>query len=281
MKHLRLFDLDLSIVKRTAFAPALNSFAQLEKLVIVRFIHSDAEADPRIEFELKLPVLSNIHVESLDGIRKLTLDTPRLVEIKNFDCAFMRLEIVHHESVERVITNRPDQISVKQLKSLKCLYNSGYLEIDNTLLSNLEQLREIHLSNRNKITQIFNQKRQYGRTSLKIYLCGCLLNGPDDPAMRSLADYFSGETFVYLAGNPSRLADEIPIYRSPDYATIELVALIPGVNVLNVLNRLTDCDFINVNSTVWNVQRFLDFLKSFDQIVGLQFLGDQMQDLFD
>ena len=288
LKYLRLYDLDSSTVTRAAFIPALNSFTQLEGLVIVRLIHQinpDAEVeffgtvpDPIIELKLSLPMLNSIHLESLDGIRKLTLDTPRLAQIKWFDCAFMSLEIVHPESVERVITHDLRNIELKRLKNLKYLFSTAHQEFDSTLLSSLEKLEEIHMSNRNKIAPIFNQKQRFGRTSLKVYYSGCLLNGPNDPAIDSLSDYFRGETFVYLAENPSRLADEMPIYSYLHYPTFERVA--PTL-ANKVFSRLTDCDFLYAERTIRDFQRFLDFLNNFDQIEGLQFQCDQPQDLFD
>ena len=99
LKQLRLLNLEFSIIKRTDFTAALNSFVHLEGLVI-RFIKPGEEDDPPIDFELSLPMLNNIHLESLNGIQKLTLDTPRLVQIKCLDCAFMSLEIVHPGSVK-------------------------------------------------------------------------------------------------------------------------------------------------------------------------------------
>ena len=165
---------------------------------------------------------------------------------------------------------------MNQLKNLEELYNGSYGGIDSTLLSGLEQLKQIHLSKRNKIATIFSQKQQYGLTNLKVYFCGLLLNGPNDPAIDFILDYFVGETFVYLAENPSRLADVIPIYPLPHYSIIESVA--PTL-ATNVLKRLSDCDFVCVDKPVQDSHRFLNFLKNF-QISGLHFFCDQPLNLF-
>ena len=101
-------------------------------------------------------------------------------------------------------------INVKKLKNLKQFYFAGYLAIDSTLLSDLEQLKEIHLDDPNPVSNLFDQKRRFGPADLKIYLCGLCLIGPDDPAIGLGFGYFKGEFFAHLTENASRLADQIP-----------------------------------------------------------------------
>ena len=287
LKSLRLFNLDYWTAKSTGFIEALNSFARLEELVIVGLI-PDGELYEYIWIELSLPMLNSIHIESLAGIAGLVLNTPRLLKIQMLDCAHAQLEIVHGESVEWLFVDDRQSIEIKQLKKLKYLYTNDH-RIDRMLLSSLEELREVHLQNSeyipelqqdccNKIVNLFEQKQRYGRTSLKIFYCGCLLNGPKDPAIAALTENFYGRNFLHLAENASRLADKIPFYVALDYATVQRVA--PSQRP-NVLSRLTDCHALLVKMPVQNVQDFLDFLDSFDQIVDLKFLCDQPQDLFD
>ena len=75
-----------------------------------------------------------------------------------------------------------------------------------------------------------------------------------------------------------RLADEIPFCRALPYHAIQRVA--PELTV-NLLNRFPNLNEIAVNEPVEDVQRFLNFLKNFDNVVVLLFVCDQPQDLFD
>ena len=71
LKHLRLSDLDPKEVGGTALAQLLNSFGQLEDLGLFRL------RDPvglSIDFELNLPRLINLQLESVDVAKQLTLD---------------------------------------------------------------------------------------------------------------------------------------------------------------------------------------------------------------
>ena len=81
-----------------------------------------------------------------------------------------------------------------------------------------------------------------------------------------------------MAENAPRLADKIPLLSSLDYTAIERVA--PEL-AINVVSRFTDLDQIQVTQPVQDVQRFLDFLQNFDNIVALGFYCNQPQDLFD
>ena len=287
LKRLGLFNLNFKTVRSTGLIAAANLFPRLEELVIIG-ITTNLDAYQYISFELNLPMLNSIHIESLAGIAGLTLNTPRLLKIHMLDCAHAQLEIVHGESVEWLFVDGRQRIEIKQLKKLKYLYTNDH-RIDRMLLSSLEELREVHLQNSeyipelqqdccNKIVNLFEQKQRYGRTSLKIFYCGCLLNGPKDPAIAALTENFYGRNFLHLAENASRLADKIPFYSELDYATVQRVA--PSLRP-NVLSRLTDCHSLSVNTPVQNVQEFLDLLDSFSQIVKLEFLRDQPQNLFD
>ena len=283
LKRLRLCDLDLSKRNETALARTLNSFGQLEELDVVR-----TQCGLQRQFKLNLPMLTSIRLEEIKLDRKLTLEAPRLRDVKLLVCSHLRLEIVHGESVEWLLCDRWGYTEVKKLKNLRYMY-FDYLPrddsidgIDSTFLSSLEKLKEIHTNEPDDVSELFEQKQRSGRVDLKIYLYGLLLNGPDDPARNalrnSLPSYLTPEAFACLAENPSRLADEIPFYSSLYYFVIEPVT--PGLEV-DLLKRFTHLKVVKVHSPVQNTQRFLDLLKNCERIVELTFNGDQPQDLFD
>ena len=289
LKRLRLCDLHLS-GNGTAFARILNSFGQLEQLDIIRAVFIDHLMSNRNEFHLNLPMLTSLHLKEVEGILKLTLEAPRLrdVRILNYCLRHLRVEIVHGESVERLLVDDWRYIDLKKLKNLQYLYVKSLPAIDPTFLSSLQQLKEIHLQsklihleNNLIISKLFERKQQSGRADLKIYLCGLLLNGPDDPAINALedsTDCLCEEWLVCLAENLSRLADEIPFYRRLGFPDIVNVA--PGLEV-DLLKRCTELKEVTVFDPVEDTQRFLNLLKNFENIGDLNFRGDQPQDLFD
>ena len=278
LKHLRLCEINLTEGDSAAFARTLNSFRQLEQLDIIR-----ANCGQQREFNLNLPMLTSLQLEKVNGIEKLTLEAPRLREVKILDCSHLRLKIVHSESVERLLVDRWEYTEVKKLKNLQYLYVKDLPAIDSMFLSSLWQLKEIHLQNNRRVSKLFEQKSRSGRADLKIYLCGLLLNGPDDPARNALGDssfeFLRGEWLVCLAKNPSRLADQIPFYRSLDSTAIEKFVP-PGLEA-NLLKRCTDLNEVIAYSPVQDIERFLSLLKNFESIVELEFRGAQPQDLFD
>ena len=281
LKHLRLCDLRLNL---SAFVSTLQSFGQLEELDIIQLacLHTyDAKV------ELAMPMLINIRLEKMRGLSKLTLDAPRLQKIKILSDECFQLELVHAESVKWLMAGRFIVITVKEdMKNLKVFYKSKYIrKIDPTSLSSLEQLKEIHLSNfeNGLLQELFEQKQRHGRTDLMIYLGGMLLNGPDDPAIRSLRresffdNELNGAAFRCLAKNPSRLADKVPFVETLYYSVIERVAT--GTE-LSVLKRFIDLNKIWAFEPVEDTERFLNLLKNLDNIVNLRFECDQPQDLF-
>ena len=276
LKRLRLCDIVLKKNQRPAFAEILQSFGRLEQLEMIFSGFSGHYASLK-EFKLRLPMLKSIHVEGFNGFDWLTLDAPRLQKVR-IDFSMTRMDLIHVESVERVTIYQFGQMAVKQLKNLKQLYvTSSSSSIDPTLLSGLEQLREIHLTCRSHVPVIFEQKRRYGLADLKVYVFGLLLNGPDDREINAGFYNLDKPLFVHWAENQSRLADEIPFYKQLHYSAIERVA--PEV-MINVMKRLTDFDTVLVDEPIRDTERFLDFLKSF-HITKLRFWCVQPQDLFD
>ena len=275
LRHLRLCDLSFDPEYREAFTRTLNSFSQLEELDIIR-----AKCTQERTFTLKLPMLTSVRLEYLVGFKSLTLDAPRLRMARLVNCSgpfFPVLKLVHGESVEKLIVYDLAHLTAntrKKLTNLKSLYICYLRKMDPTFLSSLKQLKEVQLFYPYYIEQVFQQKQRYGRADLKIYLSGLLLNGPNDPAL-SLT--FS-EIFHRLAEDPSRLSDVIPFWNNLSYSTFERVTLEPST--IDVLNRLNDLSEFSVNRSVQDIQRFLDLLKNCENVVELEFWGDQLPELF-
>ena len=283
LRRLRFCDLDLDKLDAVAFNECLGSFSQLEELDIIRFkVATRYNGQPlpfRPHWKLSLPMLRRIHLKDFCAIYSVTLNAPRLQKVR-IDGRFPHfLKLVHVDSVERVIIYEVSQIAVAHLKNLKQLTINVdpllFSHIDSTLLSGLEQLREIYLNGGRFLSSLFDQKQRYGHTELKIYLRGVLLDGPEDPAMNchNILGFFT-----HLTENQTRLADEMTF--EPGlylYADIEHVA--PEL-ATNVLKRFIDLNEIYVNGPVQDIPRFINFLKNFD-IVELTFTCDHPQDLFD
>ena len=276
LKHLRLCDIDLSERDRAAFARILNSFGQLEQLDIIR-----AKLDQQEVFNL--PMLTSLQFEEVKGILNLTVEAPRLREVKMRSCySRLRVEIIHRKSVERLLVGCLGYIEVKNLKNLQYLYVYGYPSADSTFLSSLPQLKEIHLHNHRTVSELFLQMQQSGRTDLKIYLKGLLLNGPHDPAINTLDNasrFLSREWLACFSGNQSRLADRILFYYYLIYSSIE--KHVPLGLEVDLLKRCPDLNKVQVYSRVQDIERFLNLLKNFKNIDSLTFYCTQSQDLFD
>ena len=280
LKHLRICDLHLKAEDNGAspFVLTLNMFGQLEELDLINFTHPIASGLD-VVVKLNLLMLTSIHLQEVKGIDQLILDVPRSKKVKLLNCSHsLKLKLVHADSVEWLATDKVAHVEVKNLKSLKYLHCKYLSEIDATFLSSLEKLKEVHTLKQDCLSELFEQEQRYGRTDLKIFLCGFLLNGPDDPAIDSF--YGFKESFVHLVENPSRLADEIPFLDDIPYTALGDVS---PVLAINVLSKFTDLAMIAIESSipVQDVQRFLNLLKNLPNIVFLQFSDDQPQDLFD
>ena len=204
----------------------------------------------------------------------MTLNAPRLKYLKVWDCKYyLRLNIVHHKSVERLVTDYFEHFNVKQLKNLK--YLQSIQEFSSKILPNLKRLKEIHLQDTEDVQPILDQKHQYGRTDLKVYLNGLLLNGLQDPAIADLSDE---EVFRIWIADPARQADEIAYQYRLRYGAIETVS---AEAAISIVSRYPDLNGVMVSRPVQDIQRFLNFLKHFDNIANLDFDCDQPQALFD
>ena len=291
LKHLRLCDFNLSKGDRKAFTRTLNSLSQLEQLdlILAGFYQQDefklkklniigAGLNQQDVFKLNLPMLTSLQIVNVHGMEKLTLEAPRLREVKilGYYGTDLRVKIVPGESVERLLCDWLGYMEVKNLKNLQYLYGQCLSEaIDSTFISSLQQLKEIHTNDSKSVSELFEQKQQSGRADLKIYLCGLLLNGSDDPAINS---YSSGEWLACLTGNRPRLADEIPFYSSLQYSDIE--ELVSPSQDVDLLKRFTNLNMVKVNRPVKDIERFLNLLKNCKNISSFQ-CGDQPQGLFD
>ena len=287
LKHLRICDLNLhlDLENKPAYDRIFNSFGQLEELDIGSLnFYSDSEVR---KFEMNLPSLRSIKFECACGIFKLTLDAPRLQKVKFLNGDYLKLDLVHGESVERLLIDDLYRIPVNNLKNLKYLNCNRFSErIDSAFLASLEQLKELHLGDHLELSKLFEQKQRYGRSDLKIYLHGCLLSGPDDPAIDDPRIFFSKPPVHTLAKHHSRLADEIPLCRFLYYKPTSSSPLVGNVAQgleVNILNRCTDLKELKLAGPlqVQDIQRFLDLLKNSRKVVELWVSHDQPQELFD
>lgn len=169
---------------------------------------------------------------------------------------------------------------MKKLTNLKYLYLGYFSFIDWTFLSDLKQLKEVHLDNRLIIRKLFEQMERFGRTDLKIFHNGLLLNGPEDRALNYELGFVDRNFFEHLPESHSRLTDKIPLLYGIHYKQIECVH--PAL-AINVLNRFTNLKEITLDEPVQDIEQFLELLKtSLSNIVALNFYGcDQPQNLFD
>ena len=125
-------------------------------------------------------MLHSIHLEEVSTMRNLTLDAPGLKKVRILNCFPLRLHLVHSESVERLLVDCAQRIDIKTLKNLR--YLCADFSIDSTVLSSLEQLKELHVDSRYNVSRVF----EHARANLKIYLWGLLMNeGPDDLQMEN------------------------------------------------------------------------------------------------
>lgn len=229
-------------------------------------------------------MLTSIQIEAVSGVRKLTVNAPKLASVKIWNCghrSLLRLDLVHVGSVEKLVIDQMDHMPVRKLKNLKFLYTSHWWSpIDPMLLLALERLKELHLLSLadRHVSLFFDQKQRYGCVQLKIYLCGLLLDGPNDPIVPILVRS-EEEAIRCLADHQSRLADEIPL-ESCCYH-YEAIESFPRGSEINFLNRFTDLDRIDLPKPVQDIERFLEILKNLDSVAELRFFADQPQALFD
>lgn len=234
-------------------------------------------------FRLALPKLTRIRFQKSHNDGVITLDAPRLCEIEISDC-YTRLDILRAESVEAVsiLDNRsldlgsPEKLA--DFKSLKSLYCANFYQLSDSLLSYLNQLKEIHLNDRDAFERFHDQKRRYGRAELKIYLYGlCLADSSDYPDFLHL-NLSSNEALSFMVANYSRIADRMPHCKDTIvYSKIETVPI-----PTDFWGRLNNLQYVQISKRIENVTKFLDFLKNCSRVRNLLFQhADQPANLFD
>lgn len=280
LEHLRIYSLTQE--DGSLFSQTLNSFGQLRKLDLIGV---DLVSD--FDFQLNLPNLKSIRIECLWRVSKLTiLESPKLSEIQLYSRP-IRLEIVHTESVERILIDHTEYLDMEKFQNLKYLY-CFELESNASFLPKLEQLKEIHLSFQG-LRETLRQKETYWLRNLKVYFCGLPLNNLTD-LDGFLDDYddfdyyyisLTKERFSRYVENHSRLADEIHAFRFLEYSEID-AAISSGVPI-DFWKRFVNLSMILVEKPIHSkaIPRFLQFLKDVENIASLSFKNSQPQDLFD
>ena len=227
----------------STFFQRLDSFDQLEELDLIQFYGPS----PAVDSQLSLPKLKYFRADLLRGIGKLILDAPRLQNIYLCNCEELNLEMVRTESVEGIFTACFKWLDVEKFEKLKYLRCPGF--ISDTLLINLKQLKEIHLSCEESSRKVLAQKQRHRRSDLKIYNRGLLLRNFNDlkalPAKKSHLP--SKELVNCYEQNYERLADEL-IYSSIDYSQIESIV---SMTSIDLWKRFTYLNSIQVNKSIY------------------------------
>ena len=273
LKHLRLYTPDAQAGNRTAFTRTLNSFVQLEELDLIgKWNFCKLK---RRQLKLNLPMLKSVQFELVSGIEKLTLNAPMLKKVK-LNRSPLFLDLVHGESVESLLTGYMSYLKVESLKNLKTIYLGPHSEIDFPLLFGLEHLKAIHLIGNNDVRELFDLKHRYGRVDLQVYRLGCLLSGPDDSTIHPNFHLYNGVNLLYLAANPSRMAEQMPFWYILPYEAFEYIA--PRLHA-TILNRMTGLIWFTIGRPVQDIDHLLIFLNTFN-IVTLE-VGCDQQALLD
>ena len=282
LRHLRVCDLDVE-KKAPELFDLVNSLVNLESLDLVRVLRHVPWYE-NLKFKLTLPKLKIIH---LDDYRTndedpefktftLTLDAPRLSEIQCLSY-FPYLDITYPESIETVWVPMEYLLDLQSLKNLKVLHCSTFYELNDSLLSSLQQLKEIHLTKkRTAFEQLHDQKRRNGRSELKIYYHGLCLDSPDDyPQFPDTDGYplLLQEHLRFMAANYSRLADALPLHRNIYYSD-EAVRQMPA----DFWPRLSNLSEIETWKPVTDEEQFLQLLANCPGVRSLMF--NSSQDLF-
>ena len=142
------------------------------------------------------------------------------------------------------------------LKNLQFLYVGDLSDIDPTLLSNLQQLKEVHINRRSDLVWLFEEKQRLGRADLKIYLGGLLLNGPYDPVIDVLghsSSHLSIGELDCLMENRARLSSEISLYDTLVYSNIDRRVPLDSKKKADLLKRFTDLKKVTVSNRVRDI----------------------------
>lgn len=278
LQHFRAANLNLQSAcnaksRSSAFVLVLNSFEQLQSLVLVRIESLD------YQIQLTMPYLRTVHIEELSGLKNLTLDAPRLRKVKIWFNSFVfYLNVVHPGSVESIELDFYNRcLDRGGFRNLRLLYCECLTEINENFLLGLDRLQAIHLSgDYDSLRSLHSQKERLGLEQLKIYYHGLQLGRPSD--FIDFPHYILDETVIVgMIQNYWRLAEHL-LYTSINYSFIEKFALrmpvdfwarFVNVKALYVFNRLA------------SELQFLNFLTNFENLVKLEFANQkQSQQLF-
>ena len=282
LKRLRLCSLRLDAEKDPVFVEILQSFNRLEQLDMFDSRHTS-------QFELNLPTLRRIELERFEA-KKLKLTAPKLVDVKVWNKCSLILELVHGESVESLVICDMKSLEVKELKKLKKLYIGFRSNINDHLLKSMKHLKEVNVNTPEDVEKLFAYKTSSKNPNLEIFYCSLRLEDPRDPVTRSKEVFYR-----HLIQSPSRIAPEMPLCRCVRYWPVECLTL--GSEV-GVLKKFIDLIEIHVDkpikqiqeiptgeneetSEIDGIQRFLNILRDFPNIVFLNFSSEQPQGLFD
>lgn len=270
--HLRLCDLNLK-VKSPAIVTILNSFVHLQSLHLIRLEKLASR------FRLCLPHLRSIRLESLKWLETLTLDAPVLTEITAWDLQNGWLQLVHPETVRRVLLDNYGLLEVEKLENLERLFCTEIYLFGSSFLVNLKKLKEVHFNSHYSTLETLHEQRQsHGRFDLQTFYRGICLDTPAD--YDRFPDYpvLDEPVMACVVENYARVADCLPLYCSIYYSRFERhVPLVPA----DFWSRLTNVKSLEVDRQIENVQQFFDFLRCFDQVQSLGFNRPQPQHLFD
>ena len=226
-------------------------------------------------------MLTRIHLEEVFGVKKLTLITPRLLEVYKVSACPQLTVGPSGYSVVKVITDRPTDLCFENLRLVQHLYLK-HIAVGQDFLEHLNDLLEVHLQDQHSLPTLFRWIVKHQRFGLAVFLCGCRLNGPNDPAIDHLSRDLNSENFSYpfvqFESNPLRTASEIPFITTLSYSAAMEVN--PD-SVITIFRRFTDLKEIKEFCKIKNVQRFLSFLENFENISQIAFMCDQRADLFD
>lgn len=280
LRHLRICDLN---GKTAGLIGITNSFKNLESLHLVHVCNFGGV------FKLVLPKLKSFRLDDsiVDDHHtsdrfNWTLDAPRLSAFRVvwYHLPNPRLNVVHPESVETLVISQSSFLDLERFKNLKLLRCERLNLVDYTLLSSLQQLREIHFEDDRSVLERFHEQKQRNRRDeLKIYYRGLCLDGPNYYP-QSLLLGLNQENLRFMIANYSRLAGELAFYYKIRYSDIAAVRRLP----LDFWGKLTGLEQIELTELIEraeNVKPLLEVLSCCPSVRALAFSWSPSKNLFD